>query len=136
MAFYFNKNMAPAVLAYSLSVLYSLTILDWHSAVVNHIIYGLIFLPCCFLATIRLAAGLLSYAAFNLFVAVDWFLYPDASMQTVIGYSYDYIQITLALSLIYIGSGVRYDNRIIPDYIARLFNLCNLQAHSKKGEGR
>ena len=129
-ALYFNRDLLPAVVSYALVFLYSVTLFDSHTAVMNHTIYGLIFIPACYFATLRLSAGLLAYAVFNLVVAVDWILFPDADM-TVVSYFYDYVQILLVFSLIYLGKGTEYNDRNNNGFITDLVNSCNLQTHTK-----
>ena len=129
-AFYFNRDLLPAVVAYALVCLYSVTYFDGHSAVINHAIYGLIFIPACYFAKLRLSAGLLAYAVFNLIVALDWVFYPDADM-TVVSYLYDYVQILLVFSLIYLSKGKGYNDRNNNGFITDLVNICDIQAFTK-----
>ena len=136
-AFYFNRALLPAVAAYLATAFYSGTVMfDEHSAVVNHLIYGLIFIPACYFARMRLAAGLLAYSIFNLFVAIDWLIYPNAP-ATVISYAYDYVQAGLAFSLIFLGSRMQYNEiRNNYDNSAGSFNLCDIQTHQKASQRR
>ena len=106
-ALFFNKNIAPAMVAYSMCFIYQNTLFDSHSAVINHVIYGMIFIPCLYFATIRLSSAMLIYSAFHLAVAVDYFLFP--ADDTIISLNYDYIQILLSFGLIYF-SGISLDN--------------------------
>lgn len=107
-ALYFNKLMYPAVLSYAITCLYISTLFDSHSAVINHVIYGLIFIPPCFVATMRLSAAMLWYSTFHLVVAIDYFIYPET--VTLISYLYNYMQIALAISLIYVGFEASHDS--------------------------
>ena len=136
-ALYFSRAFLPAFAAYSAAVIYSNTVMfDEHSAAMNHLIYGLIFIPVCYFATLRLAAGLLAYSIFNLFVAIDWLIYPDAP-ATVISYVYDYVQVALAISLIFLGSRMQYNGiRNNYDDSTSDLNLCNIQTHQKTSQRR
>jgi hypothetical protein len=130
-AFFLNRDILPALVAYSLCMAYQFTLFDHHSAVMNHVMYGLIFIPCIYFATMRLACAMLSYSLFHLVVAVDYFLFP--SLNTVISVYYNYLQALLSLSLIYF-SGVQRDNvNTSGGYtrfnLPRLGNLWNISTH-------
>lgn len=101
-ALYFNRSLYPAALSYAVCCLYIVAMFDSHSAVLNHVFYGLIFIPACFSANIRLAAGMLCYSTFHFVVALDYFLYP--AFVTPISFMYQYMQVLLALSLIFVGA--------------------------------
>jgi len=132
-ALYFNKLMYPAVLSYAVTCLYIFTLFDSHSAVINHVIYGLIFIPPCFVATMRLSAAMLCYSFFHLVVALDYFIYPETA--TIISYFYSAIQITLAINLIYVGFEASHDstnnvrNRI--HSFLGMGNIWHFQTHQK-----
>ena len=98
-ALFFNKNIAPALVAYFMCIVYQNTLFDLHSEVINHVIYGMLFIPCIYFATIRLASAMLAYSAFHLVIAMDYFLFPFS--DTIMSMTYDYIQVTLSFSLIY-----------------------------------
>lgn len=132
-AFIFNNNMRPVLWAYALCVIYQITLFDHHSAVINHVIYGLIFIPFCYFATIKLAAAMLVYSTFQLFVSIDYYFYRYS--DTIISASYNETQIILALCLILIGLR-KVDNGINNQFNwhdnPRLVNIWNNQTHSQK----
>jgi hypothetical protein len=134
-ALYFDRSVYPATLCYALCVLYSVTLFDSHSAVLNHVIYGLIFIPACYFAKLKTSAMMLIYSSFHLAVAVDYLLYPEA--VTILSYYYNYIQVLLALSIILISFKVRYNDNTIHYRCGRnsgfrLVNICNIQIYSEK----
>ena len=106
-ALFFNKNIAPAMVAYFMCIVYQNTLFDSHSAVINHVIYGMLFIPCIYFATIRLSSAMLAYSAFHLVIAMDYFLFPFS--DTIISMTYNYIQILLSFGLIYF-SRIGWDN--------------------------
>jgi hypothetical protein len=131
---YFNRNILPAVVAYGFCVAYQNTYFDDHSAVVNHLIYGLIFLPCLLFATMRLSWAMLLYAAFHLVVAIDYFLFPDS--ETLISLFYHIIQVLLVFSLIYFGTRRadnedRSDNSFAGRHCAGLVDTWHIQTFTK-----
>ena len=134
-----NKNMLPAVVGYAGFIIYQNTLFDGHSAAINHVIYGVIFIPCIYFATIRLAEAMVVYTIFHFFVAVDYVFF--AKVDTFISLDYNFIQIVLALSLIYIGTR-RVDNeftssnRFTWDHKSGMVNLWNSQTHTKARKGR
>ena len=130
-ASYLNRNNNPATVGYLLCLIYQGTLFDYHSAIVNHIIYGLIFIPMCYKAHTRLAYAMLIYSIFHSVVAIDYLFYPYS--QTLLSVWYNYIQITLAFGLILTGSGVRYnDTRIDFNTSVMGFNSWNFQTHTEK----
>ena len=134
LALCFNKNMLPVVVGYLGFIIYQNTLFDGHSPVINHVIYGVIFIPCIFFATIRLSEAMIVYSIFHLLVAVDYVFF--AKTDTFISLDYHLVQIALAISLIYIGTG-RADNertsnnRFTWDHNSRLVNLWNSQTYTK-----
>ena len=132
-ASYLNKHNNPATVGYLLCLLYQITLYDYHSAVVNHIVYSMVFIPMCYKANARLAYAMLIYSLFHLIVSIDYLFYP--SSQTLISIWYNHIQITLAYGLILIGSGVRYNDAGVDfDNSVRGFNPWNFQAHTEMGK--
>jgi len=132
-ASYINKNNNPATVGYLLCLAYQFTLFDSHSAVVNHLIYGAIFIPMCYKAHTKLAYAMLIYSSFHLIVSIDYLMYP--SSETLISSYYNYIQFTLAFSLILIGSGIQYnDARVDFNYRVVGFNLWDLPTHTKKAK--
>jgi hypothetical protein len=132
-ALYFNRDMKPALLAYGLCIIYQNTFFDSHSPVINHVIYGLIFIPFCYFAKMRLASAMLIYSTFHFFVSVDYFLYPNA--ETWLSFIYNEIQIALTISLISIPKKVadnEHINRHSWHNIFRLVNIWDNQTHTQK----
>ena len=132
---FFNKKMLPAVVAYGLCVVYQYTLFEYDSAVMNHVMYGVIFIPFVYFATMRLAVGMLTYSAFHLIVAVDYFAYPD--INTFVSNNYHFMQILLALSLIYIGArsidnGASSISKLVRDRVFGLASLFNSSIFTNK----
>jgi len=128
-----NEKIRPTFLAYSFCVAYQLTLFDYHSAVINHVIYGLIFIPFCYFAIIQLSTAMVVYSTFHLFVSIDYQLYRYS--DTFLSNSYNEIQIILALSLILIGC-LRVDNgfnnKLSRYNFSGVVNIWNNQAHLQK----
>ena len=138
LALCFNKNMLPAVVGYLGFIIYQNTLFDGHSAAINHVIYGVIFIPCIYFATIRLAETMIVYSIFHFFVAIDYVFF--AKTDTFISLDYHLIQIVLAISLIYIGTRradneLTSDNRFAWNPNSRMVNLWNSQTYTKTRKG-
>ena len=128
-----NKNMLPAVVSYALCVVYQYTLFDDHSAVVNHVTYGVLFIPLVYFAVFRLSLAMFFYAVFHWVVAVDYLLYSN--IETFISINYNVMQIVLAISLIYAGvkrgdNGATDNNQFALDSEPGMVNIWNLQTPS------
>ena len=128
-----NKNMLPAVVSYALCVVYQYTLFDDHSAVVNHVTYGVLFIPLVYFAVFRLSLAMFFYAVFHWVVAVDYLLYSN--IETFISINYNVMQIVLAISLIYAGvkrghNGATDNNQLALNSGLGLANIWNLQTPS------
>ena len=139
LALCFNKNMLPAVVAYALCIVYQYTLFDYHSAVVNHVIYGVLFIPLVYFSSFMLGLAMFFYSVFHWVVAVDYFLYP--SVETFISTNYNAMQVLLALSLIYTGlkriqNGDIDNNKSALNSELRLVNLWHIQTSTKTSKGR
>ena len=129
-----NKNMWPAVAAYFLCVVYQYSYFDSHSAVVNHVIYGVIFIPLVRFSTLKLSIAMLVYSAFHWIVAVDYLLFSD--VDTFISNNYNIMQVLLSISLMYSGlKGAHNDGSNNYQYSGLdrpgMFNLWHIQTFTK-----
>ena len=134
LALCFNKNMLPAVVAYALCIVYQYTLFDYHSAVVNHVVYGVLFIPLVYFATFRLGLSMFFYAVFHWVVAVDYLLYSN--IETFISINYHAMQIVLAISLMYAGlertyNGVTNSNKFALDSELGMVNIWHIQTPTK-----
>lgn len=139
LALTFNKNMLPAVVAYFLCIVYQYTLFDSHSAVVNHVVYGVIFIPMIKYSSIKLAIGMLFYSVFHGVIGLDYFLFAD--VDTFVSNNYNFMQIALAISLIYSGSIRAHNDKSelgkhsSSDNIGG-FNLWHIQTFTETRKGR
>ena len=98
-----NRNALPSTVAYFCCIIYQNTLFDLHSAIANHLIYAVIFIPAAYFATMiksfKQAFAICVYSSFHTFYALDWLLNPNE--YTYIAYSYNHMQVIIALCLIY-----------------------------------
>ena len=136
-AYLINKNALPALVAYSFCLIYQITLFDYHSAVLNHVIYAVIFIPAAFFATMtksfKYAYAICVYATFHAFYSLDWMIHPyDESIMSLI---YNESQIFIALSLIYFsfekGNNERVNRGPLHNF-SILDHLWYFQTHTKK----
>lgn len=135
-AYIFNKNALPSLAAYFLCVAYQQTLFDYHSAIVNHLIYSLIFISLSYFATLGKqfyqAYAICAYSLFHALYAVDWLV--SDGYETLFSGIYSDTQIILALCLVYFSVN-REDNGIINKHPLNsgggLGNIWHIQLYSK-----
>lgn len=126
-AYFFNKRTLPALCAYFCCVLYQISpLFEYHNAVYIHVIYGSIFIPCIYFATLRQSIAMLAYSIFHWFVAFDYLANPTT--DTLISIYYNEAQILLALSIILSGYrwGYNDDSDTQSNSLINIFTLDNL----------
>lgn len=108
-----NRNALPSTVAYFCCIIYQHTLFDSHSAIANHLIYAVIFIPAAYFATMiksfKQAFAICVYSSFHTIYAIDWLINPDE--YTYIAYAYSHMQVFIALCLIYFSfDGVQNGN--------------------------
>ena len=122
-ALFINPKILPSLIAYALGVVYQFTLFDVHSDQMNHVIYGLIFIPAAFFVNIHQAKAICIYSGFHALYAVDAVV--SGGYVTYFSIVYNYIQITLAFSII-VSSFIGGDN-VHGRFIYRPFNLYSIK---------
>jgi glucan phosphoethanolaminetransferase (alkaline phosphatase superfamily) len=136
-AYLINKNALPAMVAYSFCLVYQITLFDYHSAVLNHVIYAVIFIPAAFFATItksfKYAYAICGYSLFHALYAIDWAF--SGGYETVFSIYYYYAQAVLAIGIIYFsfekGNNERVNRGPLHNF-SILDHLWYFQTHTKK----
>jgi|GEM_PF-3268685 len=113
---------------------YGSPLFDSHTAVINHFTQGMAFIFPAFYARKPLATALCVYAAFHLFVGIDYFIYEN---QTLISESYfllnnalNFLLILASLDRGYNDSKGSYRNAVFNPI--GVVNLWHNQSHTKE----
>lgn len=94
-----GKDVRVALIGYFCTVYYANSSFYYlHSDWQNHLIYVVIFVPFGYFANIRLGTAIVYYATFNVFVAIDYLIYPKTN--TVLSDYHLYIHFVLALFIV------------------------------------